>query len=516
LPVILLPAMLALLVAATGEPPAPGASAEESAPPPLTAAALCGRGRILLEDERAASLEEARGVFQRAVETHPSDPCGHAGLSRTLALLYVRGAVEDDAIIAAALAAARTAVGLDEASAEAHAALSRALWLDQQEPEADNAAMAALEKDCGSVPALLAVAQSQAANRQHELARATLGRAASIAPHLPALHLALGNVALLGGEETVALAHFQDALALSPGYVPAKLQMAAAIEAMGGYSDAADILREVLEEHPQMRARVQLFMAISLMKRRQWEEALIVLPRAEFRTRRWLSAGTVSWLKGMCLEELDRRDEALAAYRDVIENHPLATAGFSDSERLIFRAYEAVGRIRLASGDIEGAAAAMEEGALRTGASLDLALRLAGLYTQFNLPAKAAATLEKAVARPMTTRGARVQLQAYVAWARLLPQIDDAGARARLVESLASHDESLRDIDDTVRDLDAMRVLSIAGAGAQSLAWLQRAVARGYAHVGWILDDPEMAGLREAPGFDAIIAGVSRGVRPTD
>jgi tetratricopeptide (TPR) repeat protein len=366
------------------------------------------------------------------------------------------------------------------------------------------------------VAALQAAAQMQAANTQYDQARETLKRAVTLAPHLPAIHLALGNVELLGGDDAVALGHFHDALALSPGYVPAKLQMAAAIEKMGGYRDAAAILAEVLEQNSEMRARIHLFMAISLMKRSQWDEALVVLPRAEFKTRRWLSPGTVSYLKGICLEELERTDEAVASFRDVIDNFPFATSGFSDQERLIFRAYEALGRMRLAAGDIEGAAASMEEGSRATGASLELALRLAGLYADFNYPAKAVATLEQAVARPLTPRSAPLQLQAYIAWARLLPRMQDDGARQRLVESLAKHTPALHALDDTVRDLDAMRALSIAGDGKQSLAWLRRAVDRGYSHVGWIQDDPELDSLRKTAGFGQTLARASGDSRPTN
>jgi tetratricopeptide (TPR) repeat protein len=498
--------LLALMAAGEGRALLEADPVTPEPPRRLSAAALCGRGRLLIDDERPASLVEARVLFSRVVAEDPDDACGHAGLSRVLALLYVRGIEEDDGLIDAALAAARRGVERDDASAEAHAALGRALLLDQQNSEAERAVRMALERDPSSVPALQTAAQVHAANKQHDLARETLERAVALAPQIPSIHLALGNVELLGGDDMVALEHFRDALILFPDYVPASLQMAAAIEAMGGYRDAAAILREVLEKHPEARPRAQLFMGLSLMKRSQWPEALVVLERAEFKTRRWLSGGTISYFKGVCLEEMRRGEEAVAAYRDVIDNYPGATAGFSDGERLIFRAYEALGRMRLAAGDIEGAAAEMEQGASRTGASLELALRLAGLYADYNHPAKAVAALEQAVRRPMTPRIARAQLQAYVAWARLLPLVPDPGAPARLAESLATHTGTLHDMNDTVRDLDAMRALAIAGAGPQALAWLRRATDRGYTHVAWIRDDPELESLRRAPGFDDLVA----------
>lgn len=517
MPIFAPPAMLlALLLATGGRAPLEPDPVEPPAPMRLEAAALCGRGRLLIDDDRRNSLEEARALFETAIAEYPVDACGHAGLSRVLALLYVRGMVEDDGLIGASLAEARRAVELNDRSAEAHAALGRALWLDQQDPEAQGAVKTALERDPASVPALQAAAQVQAANRQYDLARETLLRALALAPHLPAIHLALGNVELLGGEDGVALNRFRDALTLSPGYVPAKLQMAAAIEAMGGYRDAAEILKEVIEEHTESRARAHLFMGLSLMKRSQWSEALTVLSRVDLGTRRWLSGGTVSYFKGVCLEELDRTDEAIASYRDVIDNFPDATSGFSDPERLIFRSCEAIGRMRLVAGDVEGAAAVMEEGAQKTGATLDLALRLAGLYAGFNHPSKAVATLEEAVARPMTPRTARVQLQAYVAWARLLPLAQDTAAPGRLVKSLSAHAAVLHEMNDTVRDLDAMRALAIAGAGPEALGWLRRATDRGYGHVAWLRDDPELDSLRKTPGFEDIVSKASRNNRPTD
>ncbi len=486
---------------------------ERSAPPPdsafLSEAAYCERGRILLDDDRIASILEARTIYRAALADHPDSACAHAGLARALLAVSLQRIEEDDALIADAIAAARRAEAIDGASAEVHAALARALLLDLQPVEADDAARRAIRIAPDSPFALLSAALVFTMTRQNDDARDAIARALAIAPHMPAAYLAEGNLALLEGSEGPALASFKRALTLSPDYLPALLQMAVALEGIGDPRGAADALRLAMERHPGSEARANLFMAIALMRGAGWEKALSILDRIDFSNDRGLGRGTIAWYRAICLERLGRLEEAEKAYREVIEKYPDATAGHG-GERLTYKCYEALGRLAMERRAYDEAAAIMEEGAARTRAGLDLTVRLARLYADYNLPQKGADLLAQAVDRPMEPRTARVHLEAYIEWARLLKRLETPEAARRISQSLARHEETLRRLDSTPRDLDAMRALAIAGAGEEALDRLRRAAGRGYTHLGWIDSDPDLESLREAAGYAALVEGAPR------
>jgi tetratricopeptide (TPR) repeat protein len=477
------------------------------APHALSAAALCARGEHLLEDGGRAALLRAREVYTVAVAEYPAEACGHAGLSRALTAITTRAIEQDDALIVQAVEEARTAVSRDPRSPVAHAALALALLADLKPEEAEAAADMAVSLGADSTPALQAAAAARLSSGRLPAARQAAESAVALRPDLPGAHHVLGNVALLEGRIDEAVAAYLRALALSPDAMPSRFQLAAALEQTGNLQQSTRIFKQVMERHPEDAGLAQLFMAHSLVVRNSPEAALAVLDRVSFANSRGLGRGTVRFLQGLCLEKLQRRDEAMAAYREVIDQYPDATLGPASARRLVDPAYEGLARLLFASQRAVEAVALMDAGAARPEAGADLLLALADLYQDYRMPEKALPLLEKGCAGPYRPRTTEGRLAACVAWARLAASRQDAASLGRLAGVLEAGRGEIESLADVVHDLAAMRALSIAGHGDASLAWLRTAVAQGYDHLGWLRDDPDLEALRRSRGFEALAAG---------
>ncbi len=487
----------------------PGEPAPGTAPDLLPASALCARGEHLLQDGGRAALVRAREIFGAVTVRQPDQACGHAGLARALTAIVQRGIEQDDALIERAVQEARAGVQADAGSAMAQAALALALLADLKTDEAARASEQAIELGREAHQAWHAAAACRAAEGRLGAAREAAERALALRPDLPSTHHVLGNILLMEGRFGEAMDSYLRALVLSPEHMPSRFQMGVALERAGRLDESTKIFSQVLDRHPEDAGLAHLFMAHSLILRNSPDAALTLLDRATMTNRRGLGAGTVRYFQGMCLEMLKRREEAAQAYNEVIERYPDATTGPSSSERVADEAYLGLARLHFAQGHVEEAAAVMEQGARRPGSGPDLLLRLAGLFQDYRMPERAAPLLESACAGPVRPLTAGAALEACVAWARHARGAGDQAGLARLADALKAGTPDLERLDDFVHDVAAMRALSIAGRGDESLAWLRRAIGRGYHQVEWIRNDPELQALRQARGFDATIRSAS-------
>jgi len=510
-------ALFLLLLSAADTPPAGGENPEPlerrvtqeppvlSDPLPISAEAICARARHDMESGGERSLDQARKLYEAVVKWYPAESCGHAGLSRALGSIYRRMMDQDDALIDRSLESARRAVELDPESATAQAALAAAMLMALSPEEALARADAAVRLDPASVPALQTAAVVRMATGDVTAARQAIDEATRLRPDLPENYHISGNVHIMAGDEGLALKDYNIALALDPDSVPTTLQLASALEQIGNLTAAAKLFDRVIEEHPDDAGRAYFIMGHSLMKRHSWNAALNAFERASFETRKGFGTGTILYLQAICYEQLGRTEEAQAAFRQVIDEYPDATAGYVSPDRLAFPAYEALSRISLALDRNDDAVDVLEEGVSVPGASLDLFIRLARLYEDYSLPARAAGVLEKAVDRDISRRWAGRQMAAYVLWARVAARDGDREALGRLVGSLRARSGQLDEIGDYVLYIDAVRALCLAGRADLALESLRKAVAAGYDRLDWMTKDPEMAPVTRSEGFDALL-----------
>ena len=483
---------------------------------PLSSGAMCGRGNHDLEDGSRAALLRSRLLFQSAVKYYPETACGHAGMARALTSILGRGIEENDDLAAAALASARRAVELDPRSATARAALAGALLASLEVDAAAAESTSALALDPVNLPALQMQAVVMTATGRHQRGLELIEKALDLGPGLVASHHIKGNLLLIAGEEHRAIASFGNALALCPDHMPSTLALATAYEQTGDFKSSARIFERVLAEHPEESSRCHLYMGYSLMKRYSWNAALGAFEKVSFKTHRGLSNGTAVYFRAICYEKLGRHEEAVAAFREVIDRWPDATIGFARPERLVSSAYEGLGRLHLAAHELEKAVSILEEGAGRPAAEPDLLVRLAILYRDYSMPGKSALLLERAASASLGPRSADRIMIAYVLWSRLAREMADQAMLDRLTRSLQSRSKALADLNEFVYELDAMRAFSIAGRGQEALASLKRATDSGYRQIEWIRNDPEMSALRDAPGFTDLARQLAANPAPTD
>jgi tetratricopeptide (TPR) repeat protein len=487
----------------------------EAPPIPMSAEALCLRGDHFLDDASRAAILESKSFFEQATRYYPGVACGHAGLSRCLLSIYSRRIVEDDALISQGIDEARRAIAIDPNGAVGHAALAGALLGDLRPDEAQASIQSAVALSPDSIPVLQTLALVRMAGGHLEAARAAIERALLLRPDLPVSHHMLGNVQILMGRKEDSIDSYRNALRLSPDYVPSILQMAAAYEELGNVTGAGRIWRDFLQDHPEESSRAFLYTGRSLMKRNSWTVALGALDKASFKTHKGLSNGTVLYLKGLCYEQLGRTGEARSAFRDVIDNWPDATIGFGSTDRLVFPAYEGLGRLHLRALETEQAQSVMEEGIARSGASLDLYLRLATLYLDYHLPERAAALLDKALVRELDPGNANKLLAVYRISVRLAMEAGDRARIDRLIASLDTQMPRLAAMHDYVHDLDAMRVYSMAGRGNRALEILRRGLKAGYVSIDWLWSDPDLEVLRATDGFKELARAARPGASPS-
>ena len=478
---------------------------DESVPAPdpgmLTAEVFCARADRLLEEESRASLTEARALLEEMIRHFPNEVCMPAALSRALSALYLRRFIPDDNLIGAAVESAKAAVALAPGSPRALAALALAMMNDLQPAAAADAARQALSLAPDDTSVLRATASVLMALGDLPAARKAALHAVTLRPEIPVHHHILGNIHYMSGVESDAIVSYRSALALDSGHAASLVQLAAAYDQSGAHRTAGGFYKEALVDHPHEAGRVHVAMARSLMKGHGWSEALDVLSRAEFSTRRRLGQGSLFHLRAICHEQLGNFTEARSAFRKVVDEYPDATGGSYSMIRLADDAWEGLARIELKEQNSEAAAATFERGCARPEAAPPLLIALARFYRTYNLPTKALEAYERAVLRLQLFSDSAAVSTAYVEWARLAVARNDSDSLDRLFTSLAATRLILERVPDDLVDLEIARALSIAGRGEDAVWWLARAVERGYHQIDWISGDEEMKSVAGSRSF---------------
>ncbi len=477
--------------------------------PLLQADELVARGEELLDRGSRRSEEHARRLFTLAQRVRPENGAARAGLARCAAARYLHRWEEDDRLIDEALEHARAAVERAPGEARAHAALAVAHMIAGEWgpalAEADEAWRLRGEEPHPWVTQV--AAQSFITRGEPEEALRIVDEALSVRPLRAQLH-ALRGVALteMGEPDTGALA-LRRALLLEPDLVGAALSLARAYDLIGSRYEALGLYGEIVARFPEEEARVQLITASLMITERAYESALARLEEIRIGTRRGLGEGTRLYMKATCLEKLGRPEEARALYRKVIDEYPFASYGAFSHESLAASSFEALSRIALQEGHVEGAVRLLEEALTTARPSLRLFLQLSSLYSDYGLRAEAIAVLRKAETIDFGPRQTGPMTALYVAWARALRE-SEPGSEAPLTEVLEALERfrpKLVATGDFPYFLEAARACAIAGDPARGLEWLRRAVALGYRRLEWIREEPEMQSLAGLPAFEDLL-----------
>jgi len=221
--------------------------------------------------------------------------------------------------------------------------------------------------------------------------------------------------------------------------------------------------------------------------------------------QRWIDRGLAACDRAMALEP--GRAEVLAArarmcyaqqrYEDAVAYARLAIERKPDCEG----AYNVLGRAYFASDRFEEAALIVEQALEANGDDYNT-------YIPFRV------SLERLGRKPEALRVRERQTRALQRQLELVP--DDVRARILLAVGYAHVGKA----DDAVRELEraiALRandgntlynatcVYGVLGRADDALDMLERAIKAGYANFDWVRRDPDLAGLRTNPRFQALV-----------
>jgi len=505
---------LVLLLAAplsAGEGSAPQPALDESplvpiSNPILTAKALDLRGERLLDEPGRASVDAAEAVFESALEVDPYDGDALAGKARVTAIRLSRRWIEDDALIDEALDLAKRAVTASPGDARAHAALAVAGLVAEDSDLALDEAAKAWEARTNETPAWVAevYAQSLILLKDRKGAMTVLDRILAADPARFQSHYLMGNAQLELGDTGEAITSFRRAVLLAPDFPPALLQLARAMEKAGNGVQATQAYATAIRRFPEEKNRVLLRMAASLIGRGKYSEAMTGIDQVEIHTKRGLGAGTVLYMKALCLEKMGKPADAAPLYRKVIDEYPQASYGSIVSESLAASSYEALARLEMKEGRHEEAVRLMEEAMSLPRPSISLFTGLATVYADYGFQAEALRVLSKASALDFGPRKIGLKTAIYVAWARIArsPQGAPASPMTDLLAALDRDAPAIRARGDVADFLEAARACAVAGDAARGLSWIRTAVDQGYRSLDWIGGDKEMASLARERGFD--------------
>jgi tetratricopeptide (TPR) repeat protein len=486
---------------------------QDEIPPPVESfvpgAALIARGNALLDQASRGPVNLASEMFGHAFEIDPNSADAAIGSARVAVLRYTRRWVEDDDLIDLAARHARFAVEARPDDAAAHAALAAALFIAEDAAGAIEEAERSWSLRRVDTPPWVGEIRAQMliARGDPEEALRILDEARPAHPGRFQNYYLTGSAHLEAGRLEEANASFRRALLLDPNFTPALLQLAYTLDRAQNMDVASQTYMEIVRRFPEEKARVSLRLASSLVSRRRYADALKLLEPTEIKTRRGLGAGTVAYLKAVCLEKTGRKEEARALYRTVVDDYPRASYGTMAGPDLASASFEAMARMDLEAGRQEEAVRLMEEALGRERTSVQLYLALARVYADYGLKEEAARILERGSGIDFGPRQAGTKVALYVAWARALRPKDvppDSVRVAKVLQALDKDTAVLLDSGEVVHLLEAARACALLDEPARGVEWIRRAMERGYARIDWVKDDPEMASISREPGFAAL------------
>jgi tetratricopeptide (TPR) repeat protein len=211
-------------------------TAEQLKASALAARALGGLGEAMF---RAGRYSQAIARFKAAAQSDPDDVQAQVGVAKSSLMLEQVDEARD------MLGKLRKSHGNVMQVAYWYGRVTESLG-DRKEAEAAyRDAIANAKGDPDAVQAYIALARVQSANGQLDAARATLADAQTHLAASPALHKALGRVAMSQGRYADGLESFQHALDLDPGDVEAKFLVGTALVRQRQFDKALEIFDAV-------------------------------------------------------------------------------------------------------------------------------------------------------------------------------------------------------------------------------------------------------------------------------
>jgi TolB-like protein/DNA-binding winged helix-turn-helix (wHTH) protein/Tfp pilus assembly protein PilF len=209
-------------------------------------------GRYYWNKRTADGLRKAGGYFQKAIERDPNYALAYSGLADYYAFLTLLGGPEimpPRKAMAEAKAAAARSLRLDDSLAETHASMGHVLhnydW-DWTGAEREFKRAIALNPNYSIVHHWYAHHLMQQGRTQESLAEAL--RAQELDPLSLSINNGLARQYYLSRQYDLSIAQCQRGLEIDPSYVPARIQLALAMEQKGMVAEAISQLEQARDQ----------------------------------------------------------------------------------------------------------------------------------------------------------------------------------------------------------------------------------------------------------------------------
>jgi len=324
-----------------------------------------------------------------------------------------------------------------------------------------------------------------------ELARESCDRALKINPELAPVRVTLGMIATATGQDHDAVREYQTALEIDPSSFDAYQGLAKALERLDRLAEAEKAYHTAIRlREGYWRGHKEL--GVFFYKRGQYEQAAACFLKArELAPENLQIAQIYSNLGGVYIQT-GRLKEAERMLLASLKRGPQALG------------YNNLGAVYYYQGRSEEAAAAMEKAVKLDTANAPMLGSLARTYALTNRREQARVLYEQAI------RMAEDQLRVNPANADLLSDLAllraESGAGSRALEQIEEARRLAPDNNDVL--FRAALVYEKTGNRARTLGAIQEILRRGPL-MSEIHFDPDLAGLRQDPRYQALVSGPS-------
>jgi len=464
------------------------------------------RARQLRAQVDPQSAENAIQLLLHGTRLYPDDAGLLAEYAEALLTPYRWTWDRDDKWLNSAERALDRAKAIDPARVEVLRAEGLLLMLQAQLEPAEAQFRSALERAPEDLEALLLLGSVLRLQDRFADAYRVLDRAIVVAPFDSRSYSTLGDVYRddLWLEEALNLYRKANELD-STAFLP-RFGQALVYQRYGHSVRALQLQRDLRKEFPRFANLVLLSAASIHMSVSEWADARVELEQIKLGGKRGLCDGSVLYRIGLCKLRGGDDAGALAAFRRTIEEFPLARDGSDYGERVLFPAALQVATLLDRAGKPQGAIDGLEQVSQDLEAPIGLQLDLAARLTSFRLHDRAADALRRGLQgeRPTDRLDQRLRLRVD-----LVRALAAAGRRTALTEQAIP---ALRELEPRVeQEGSPADCIALARAHAlleepqAALHWLTRAVGLGYREVDALRSDPDLASLRDLPGFAALL-----------
>ncbi len=469
---------------------------------PLAAGTYVRAGRRLLAEGTFQRIYQAVELLQRAAHLHPEDADVHGLYAEALMAPYRWTWDRDELWLersGKALDRARTLAG---ESIQVRRVQSLLAMVDNRLVDADALLRTMLVEEPEDTETLLLLGAVLRLREHYREAYSVYSRAGALAPEDWRVYSGLADVYRDDEWYEEALNLYRKATELQPLAFPPRFGEALVFHRVLFTSQALRMYRRLMSDYPDSDDLVLLAAAATHMRDRRFGAALHELEQIEFGGHRGLCRGSVLYRIGLCRLRLGEAEPAIAAFREAMEEYPLARDGSDYGPLVMFLAAKHLSALYEKQGLPEEAAEVLRRASRHPEAPLSVQLDLADKLLTYGLQEMAVEALRRGLSRETSVDLLAERVRLRVQLVRAL-----AGGAGERETRLGEVEGEVLEDGTSADCYQLARGHALAGEKEQAVQWLRRAVERGYHAYDLMRRDPDLESLRGLSAFRELVRG---------